>query len=224
MPSNSFTFALNRDSIVRLLSLIVAGLITTHLILQYLSYEVENVHWLLVQLFDVDVEDSIPTWYSAAALLFSGLLAYLKYSQARVQEDHRSIYWLIISCGMVFLSLDEIAGFHETLNTLTEFSWTIPAAIILIIGAPFFAKFLFQLEDSLRNQLIFAGAVFLGGAVGVEYATEGYAEAELLDTLAYNTWTAVEEMMEMAGVVIFIDAMLREVEGEVRVEAYQTNG
>ena len=217
MPVNSYSFHLERDLIVRSLSLIVAALISLHLILQYLSYEVLEVHWLVLQLFDVDIEDSVPTWYSTAALLFSAILALLKYFQARSLTDNRSIYWLIISAGLFLLSMDEIAGFHETVNTVTDISWTIPASIIVLICAPFFGKFLFSLKPGLRNQLIFAGAIFLGGAIGVEYATEGYAEADLLDTLAYNTWTAVEEMMEMAGVVILIDALLGEVEGEVHI-------
>ena len=38
--------------------------------------------------------------------------------------------------------------------------------------------------------------------------TDWYEERELLDTLAYNLWNAVEEGLEMAGVVLFIHALL----------------
>ena len=51
--------------------------------------------------------------------------------------------------------------------------------------------------------------VFLGGAVGVEMSTDWYDDQGLLNTLAYNLWTAVEEGMEMGGVVLFIYALLR---------------
>ena len=53
-----------------------------------------------------------------------------------------------------------------------------------------------------------AGALFLGGAMGVEFWTESYAEAKLLKTLEYNLTTALEEGMEMLGIIIFITGVL----------------
>ena len=53
-----------------------------------------------------------------------------------------------------------------------------------------------------------AGCVFVGGAIGVEKWTDRYDERNLLNTLAYNLWNAVEEGMEMRGVVLFIHALL----------------
>ena len=42
----------------------------------------------------------------------------------------------------------------------------------------------------------------------IEWSTDCYEEHELMDTLAYNLWNAVEEGLEMAGVVLFIHTLL----------------
>ena len=52
-----------------------------------------------------------------------------------------------------------------------------------------------------------AGAVYLGGALGVEVLTDPYLENDELNTLAYNLWTALEESMEIAGMLIFLGGL-----------------
>ncbi|MFP8877143.1 MAG: hypothetical protein VCB99_09590 [Myxococcota bacterium] len=64
------------------------------------------------------------------------------------------------------------------------------------------------LPSKIRFLFILAALIYVGGAVGVERATDWYDVHDLLDTLAYNLWTAVEETMEMAGVIVFIYALL----------------
>ena len=55
---------------------------------------------------------------------------------------------------------------------------------------------------------ISSASAFISDAVGVEMSTDWYDDQGLLNTLAYNLWTAVEEGMEMGGVVLFIYALL----------------
>ncbi len=50
--------------------------------------------------------------------------------------------------------------------------------------------------------------MYIGAAVGVELSTDWYAEEDLLNTLAYNLWNALEEGLEMAAVVLFMYALL----------------
>ena len=56
--------------------------------------------------------------------------------------------------------------------------------------------------------------IYIGGAVGVEWATGWYEDNHLLDTLAYNLWTAVEEVLEMSGVALFIYAVIGHILGD----------
>ena len=45
--------------------------------------------------------------------------------------------------------------------------------------------------------------------MGVERALDVYAQADMLNSLPYNLWNTLEESMEMLGVVVFIDTLLR---------------
>ena len=161
------------------------------------------------QIFDVDEEDTIPTWYSANALLLTSGLLYLISQRKKIDQDPWYRYWYGLTIGFVFLSLDEIAGFHETVNGLVDFSWTLPGSIIVLIVGLLYIRFLWHLPTKTRIHFIVAGAIFVGGAVGVEKYTDWYEDEELLNTLAYNLWTAVEEGMEMGSIVLFIHALLQ---------------
>ena len=105
--------------------------------------------------------------------------------------------------------MDEIAGFHEALNDIVDSSWAIPGGIAAAIFGLAYLRFLWHLPAQTRWLFVLSGCVFLGGAVGVEMSTDWYKDQELLNTLAYNLWNAVEEGMEMGGVVLFIYALLR---------------
>lgn len=103
---------------------------------------------------------------------------------------------------------------HETLNSLIEISWAIPGGIVAAFVGGVYLHFLFQIDRRTAFQFVIGGAVFVGGAVGVELGTDSYADNKQLDTLAYNLWTAVEEGMEMVGVLIFLKALLLWMKGQ----------
>lgn len=194
---------------VRYLTYIVIGLLSIHCILQIWHYEFERLPWLVRQIFDVDEEDTIPTWYSANALLLTSGLLYLISHRKKMDQDPWYRYWYGLTFGFAFLSMDEIAGFHETVNGLIESSWTLPGGIVVAIVGLLYIRFLWHLPTQIRIHFIVAGAIFVGGAVGVERYTDWYEDEELLNTLAYNLWTAVEEGMEMGSIVLFIHALLQ---------------
>jgi hypothetical protein len=200
---------LSTQNWVKYLTYIVIGLLSIHVVLQIWHYEFEKLPWLLRQIFDVDEEDTIPTWYSANALLVTAGLLYLISQRKRTDQDPWFRYWYGLTIGFVFLSLDEIAGFHETVNGLVEFSWTIPGGIVAALVGLLYLRFLWHLPVQIRWRFIIAGAIFVGGAVGVEKYTDWYEDEDLLNTLAYNLWTAVEEGMEMGSIVLFIQALLQ---------------
>lgn len=194
---------------MRHLTYIVIGLLSIHCILQIWHYEIERLPWLVRQIFDVDEEDTIPTWYSANALLLTSGLLYLISHRKRLDQDPWFRYWYGLTIGFAFLSMDEIAGFHETINGLVEYSWTIPGGIVAAIVGLLYIRFLWHLPSKTRWLFVIAGAIFVGGAVGVENYTDWYEDEDMLSTLAYNLWTAVEEGMEMGSIVLFIHALLQ---------------
>lgn len=185
----------------------VAALISIHVILTVVHYEVRELPWLLRQIFDVDEEDCLPTWYSASALLLNAAVLGAWAAELRRRRDPSYFYWLGLAVGFTGLSVDEIAGLHETLNSLIEVSWTIPGMVVAALVAGIYVPFLLSLPRRTAVRFAIGGAVYLGGAIGVELATEPYLENDELNTLAYNLWTAVEEGMEMGGVLIFLGAL-----------------
>jgi hypothetical protein len=193
-----------------LIGLVLATLtlLSIHVALQVYHYEFRRLPWLMRQFFDVDEEDSLPTWFATSLHLLTAALLYLIARRKRAERDSWTGYWYGLSFVFVALSMDEIAGLHETINSVTSFSWVIPGAIAATIFGLVYIRFLWRLPPRTRWLFILSGCVFLGGALGVERATDWYKDADQLNTLAYNLWNAVEEGMEMSGVVLFIHAVL----------------
>jgi len=86
-------------------------------------------------------------------------------------------------------------------------SWTVPGGIIAGATGLYFVPFLLKIPRPLAIRFVLAGAVYLGGALGVEVLTDPYLENDELNTLPYNLWTAVEEAMEMGGVLLFLGGL-----------------
>jgi hypothetical protein len=176
--------------------------------------------WWQFAFFDLDEEESFGTWFSVGILLIAGQLLLLKTRLARRQNDRWWRWWLVLSLGFHFLSLDEVAGFHEFVNTVVESTpWTTFGAAIAGVLALTYTPFLLALPGRTRLLFIISGAIYVGGAVGVERATDWYVLNDQLNTLPYNLWTAIEEFMEMTGVILFIYALLNYLgEKELQVE------
>jgi len=208
MSSSEQRHSVSIDAIMRVLWGAVTVLLVAHVALTVIHYQVSELPWLLRQIFDVDEEDSFPTWYSGSALLLASFVLWVNARARRHDGDKLHWHWQGLAVGFLMLSVDEIAGVHETLNSLTEISWAIPGGIIAAFVGGVYLGFLFQIDRRTAIRFVVGGALFVGGAVGVELATESYAENDRLDTLAYNLWTAVEEGMEMAGVLVFLKALL----------------
>ncbi len=196
---------------LRIFVLITAGLAVAHVIVMFVYYReiIGYDDWVHVAFFDLDEEESFGTWFSAVILLYAGRLLLRRARSARKEADPWYRWWLVLAIGFHFLSIDEVVGMHEYVNTVVENTrWTtFGAAIVAVLGLAYL-PFLRALPSRIRVLFIVAAVIYVGGAVGVERATDWYDVHNLLDTLAYNLWTAVEETMEMAGVIVFIYTLL----------------
>ena len=206
------------SSTARRLLWIAGALALTHAIVMVLWFtDVLPVdRWLYIAVFDLDEEESIGTWFSTLLLFGAGLLTILTGRLAASDGGRWAHSWSLLGSGFILLSMDEVAGFHETVNTLVKsVHWTAFGAMAVFLSAIVFIPFLRSLPARTRRLLLLAGAVYVGGAVGVEAATLYHEQNDLLNTLGYNLWTAVEEFMEMAGVILFIRALLSHIEVEL---------
>lgn len=206
---------LNTLKTVRLLFVLACVLASLHVAVMLLWYgdHLPFDDWWQIALFDLDEEESFGTWFSAVILLIAGQLSLYEAYRGKHASQRWWLCWLCLGLGFHLLSVDEVAGMHEYLNTAVEDTpWTTFAAVLLGFVALFFLPFLWALPLRTRVLFIVAGLIYVGGAVGVERGTDWYQDNDLLDTLEYNLWTVVEEFMEMSGIILYIYALLDYVE------------
>ena len=103
-------------------TMLVAALIllACHAALTIYHYRVEELPWLLRQLFDVDEEDTLPTWFSAFLLLIVSAFLWLCARRKRASADPWAVNWYILTVGFLLMSVDEVSGIHETVNSVIE--------------------------------------------------------------------------------------------------------
>ncbi len=183
-----------------------------------------------VPAFYVDHESNVPTWYSSFALALAGVLLLVVAAFKALRRDAYRYHWAAL-CGLFFLlSVDEVAMFHEyPIYPLRRalgaggafyYTWVIPGAAFVAIVAMSFWRFLGHLPRRTRDGFVLAGAVFVGGAIGVEMISGIQADLFGEETFAYSLIITLEELMEMLGVVLFIRAILNYIEtsvGEIRL-------
>jgi hypothetical protein len=203
-------------------------------------------------LFDVGREDSIPTWFeSMQFMLCSVLLAVIAVAKKQHSERY-SLHWGVLSIIFLYLSLDEVATIHETIGGELErllhnstgfnasgaisFFWVVPGAAFVFIVLLAYVRFLAYLPRTTRRLFLFAGALFVLGALGLEMltaqvvsssggianwlvsASHGIVDrdsASAIPTILKGVQTSIEEMFEMLGLTAFIYGLLSYISSHV---------
>ena len=159
----------------------------------------EFEYWQIA-IFDLDEEESFGTWFSAAILLFAAILLISVASSLRSKADNMYRWWLILGLGFALMSIDEIVGLHELLNTLNEGSvWTVGGFYFVLASGICFLPFLWHYRWRSSGLFLVAGVIYVTGAVGIEH----YSGTDL-NSLRYNMLTGLEEGLEMAGIILAI--------------------
>ena len=81
-----------------------------------------------------------------------------------------------------------------------------------------------HLPAKTRFTFLAAAIIYLGGAIGFELIGGRYAELHGSHNLSYNMISTVEESLEMAGVIIFIRALLQYIAGKHKEVRFQFDG
>jgi hypothetical protein len=208
-----YEVSISPRGLTRLLLIVAITLLVCHAALALYHYRVEKLNFLVIQLFDVDQENNLPSWYSGCLLLIASALLWFCARTKRSGGDPWSGTWYALAVGFLLLSVDEVAGIHESINSVIVITWAIPGgAAALVIGLAFIP---FLLHLPRRTALLFAlaGALYLGGAAGLEVVGNSLVAQGLRDTLRYNLWSLLEESLELFGVILFVDTLLRYMRG-----------
>jgi hypothetical protein len=147
-------------------------------------------------------------------------------ASAKRKDGKSYICWLGLSVIFLFLSIDESLMIHEgimeklrtVLNTsgYLYFAWVIPYGIGLIAFLLAYIKFLFNLPHKTRLLFIISGFVYVSGAIGLEMIGGRYYELYGDQSLSVVILSTIEEILEMAGTVLFIYALTLYIDSELK--------
>jgi len=211
------------------LAAIAALLTLLHVVMWWVYYTTPYLrgHEAWTSMFDLDTEQGFGTWFSAGILLIASILTLSVSARRSMREDAWNLWWWILGAWLMFLSIDEVAGIHESLNSEESFRaiwglWTTAGLAIVVVLGIGFLPFMWRLPRRTRWWFVAASLVYFGGALGVERYTLRFERLNQLNTLPYDLWNGLEESMEMGGVIMYLYALLRymadDKTGRARVE------
>lgn len=187
-----------------------------------------NLHGIS-PLFDLDVEANVPTLASAVALLGAAALLWFTGSATQRHGREYAAHWRGLAVVFVFLALDEAAGFHEKLSAplreslhltgVLHFAWILPYALLVAVLGVVYARFVLSLDPLAKRDLVGAGAVFLGGAVGLEMVGGLIASGATEPTAAFLAAVTLEEALEMVGIAMLVRGLVAYNERHFGLEA-----
>ena len=192
------------------------------MVLQYVGYDSG-----ILTLLDLNEERSLGTFYSVVELVACAVALFVLTFAARRREARwrgDALWWLGLGLLFVFMGADEGLALHEVLmfqmrkalhaSGLLYYAWVIPYTGLVVMVILLYARFLLRLPRGIAIRFVVAGAVYVGGALGLEMfagylvETRGYSETSFPLEVEY----LVEETMEMLGAAYFLTALLRYIE------------
>ncbi|MGB1285290.1 MAG: hypothetical protein ACPG7F_02055 [Aggregatilineales bacterium] len=192
----------------------------TEAILEYfVDGGTDTVPGLLLDLFSVNLEESIPTWYSTLLLFVAAVvLAVIAWLRMLEKAPFRW-HWTGLALIFLYLSMDEGAAIHEIATDPLQaifdtsgylsFAWLLLAVPLVLLFGLIYLRFWWQLPAQTRTRFLIAALLYVGGAVVIE-AISANQWGQSGVTLPYLAIATLEEGCEMFGVVVFIYALLDE--------------
>ncbi len=170
-----------------------------------------------IRCFSADLELNFPSIYSSFTLLLCsillGIITYFK----KTQLHRYANYWGCLSLIFAYLALDELISIHEymmifkvefTISGFLHFAWVIPGTILTILFFLAFSRFTAHLPSKTRNLFIFAGGIFVCGAIGCEMIGGYFVDLYTRKSILYAFEVIIEEFLEMLGIAVFIYALI----------------
>ena len=228
------TLKISPQKVVRLLLIVVVSLILISCLVQFGAFFLNqsSSNSYSGRLFRLDEEINIPTLYSSLSLAFcSILLGIISYMKKIVNSQYQN-YWKILSLIFLYLAVDEMCSIHEMLSAIRPllnagglfyFTWVVPGLIFVAIFVAVFWRFIQSLPRKTKNLFLIAGAIYVGGAIGIEMIGGYHSEAYGEDNLLYSVITTIEESMEMFGIVVFIYALLSYITSQLKTINFQVS-
>jgi hypothetical protein len=219
-------YNLSAKRVTRFLLAIIALLVLLNITERAIVYwlNATNDTQIISHYFNFDQESNLPSLYSALALGFCSYLLAIITTFNKIKKVKYAQHWKALSLIFLFLALDEACSIHELLipvlrgainaKGILYFTWVIPAFFLLILFLISFRKFIKNLPTKTKTIFILAGMIYITGALGMELVG-GY----IADNFGYNTIygiaSSVEELLEMFGIVLFINGLLSYIQSQL---------
>lgn len=164
-------------------------------------------------LLSLSYEANVPTWVSSCLLFSCGLALAAVAMRVSVLGAAQLGRWRLLAVFFFYMSLDELAGFHEHLGEIVHlygilyFSWVVPAAAVVAVMGVLYIPFVRGLPALLRRRVIIAGCIYVTGALVMELPLGYWTERAGDENLGYALIDWVEETLEMLGAGLFLVAL-----------------
>ena len=202
-----------RVTLVLVVLIVVAGCVRETFVA--FSYEMSSQYGY--KLWRLNGERTISAWLSSMLMAGTGL-AMLLVAEAEWRRALRTWpFWSALGVVFLAMSADELLALHEQFTALQEqagwlggfggFPWVAGGIAFVAVVATVSIPFLMKLPRRTAIRLLVAGAVFVGGALGVEMISAYIYENISTGTL-YDFTALAEETLEFAGVWLGLRAVL----------------
>jgi hypothetical protein len=198
---------------------IAVALVAAHFAVMFSRFVLHHGQLLgLVDTFNVNVENNVPTFFSAFLLFTCAVtLAVVARMPGNSASDRR--HWTGLAVIFLFLALDEDASIHELfINPLKyflpaegvlHFAWIVPYGVLALVIGLVYLRFVLRLAEPTRSLTVASGFVYLTGAFVFEMIGGWYvSEVSRWQDFPYMTIVAGEEFLEMCGAILFLYALL----------------
>ena len=172
----------------------------------------------IVPLLDLNQESSLGTWVSGLLLATCAVLSACGALAARGPERPWRANWWLLSGVFLLLSMDEVSAVHDKLTPYLRaalggttgvlyFAWVLPALVLGLVFLLLQLRFLRHLGPT-GSALALAGCVYVLGAAGFEMAQGVLSDGDGTGS-PYGIFPTIEELLEFAGVMLALRALLR---------------
>lgn len=215
--------------VAAILGSIIATLAGLHVFVSILWLTWQHALFGIHRLFNLGTEASIPTYFSALQLLLAAILLSIISRNEYKKNNPDRWRWALLATGMLIMSVDEVSQIHDVLiadivrpivrdvegfsvNTwyyavFGQAPWLVVFLPLVGVLLAVFVPFLRRLPRRYLILFVSAGVIFVGGAIGVEMI-EAYLISHEIRGYVLQANRVIEETCEMAGILIFIYALL----------------
>ena len=172
---------------------------------------------------NLDEEFNLPAIYSGLLLFFCSLL--LRQISVLCKKVERK-NWILLSRVFLFLSFDEVFQIHElfVVSDLRQYVhpslasiWVIPYGILFVLFSCRFVPFFLGLRSPISVFSFVSGGIYVTGAIIVEALNSWLVRTGQISRsgFCYEAISGFEELFEMLGVIIFLYAIMLELQSRI---------